>query len=103
MIKETEHTHKLKSLIESKFKSHPGHTKDFWFATTRKDSIKLLDDFFDKRLNLFGDYEDAVTFKSNTVFHSALSPLINVGLITPQDIIERINKSSKKINISQSN
>jgi len=100
VIKETEHTHKLKSLIESKFKSHPGHTKDFWFATTRKDSIKLLDDFFDKRLNLFGDYEDSVTFKSNTVFHSALSPLINVGLITPQDIIERINKSSKKININ---
>ncbi len=26
--------------------------------------------------------------------------MINVGLITPQDIIERINKSSKKININ---
>ena len=100
VIKETEHTHKLKPFIESKFKSHPGHTKDFWFATTRKDSIKLLDEFFEKRLNLFGDYEDAVTFKSNTVFHSALSPMINVGLISPQDIIERINKSSKKININ---
>ena len=53
VIKETEHTHKLKSLIDSKFKSHPGHTKEFWFATTRKDSIKLLDDYYDKRLNIY--------------------------------------------------
>ena len=45
----------------------------------------------------FGDYEDAVTDKSNTVFHSALSPLINLGLITPEEIIEKLRKIENKV------
>ena len=45
-----------------------------------------------ERIKLFGDYEDAVTDKSNTVFHSALSPLINLGLITPEEIITKLKK-----------
>ena len=40
------------------------------------------DQFLKERIKLFGDFEDAVTDKSHTVFHSALSPLINLGLIT---------------------
>ena len=32
-ITETVHTKKLKILIDKNFKSHPGNTKDFWFAT----------------------------------------------------------------------
>ena len=50
-----------------------------------------------KELNLFGDYEDAVTDKSNTVFHSALSPLINLGLITPEEIITKLKKVENKV------
>ncbi len=97
---ETTITKKLKPFIETNFKDHPGSTSEFWFPTTRKEALNLLDDFFDKRLNLFGDYEDAVTHRSNIVFHSALSPLINVGLITPQIILNKINKYSKKIKIN---
>ena len=82
-IKETKDTIALKKFINSNFKDNPGNVDKFWFPTTRKDANKWLDDFFKERIKLFGDYEDAVTDKSNTVFHSALSPLINLGLITP--------------------
>ena len=30
--------------------------------------------------------------KSNILFHSALSPLINIGLITPDKILEKLKK-----------
>ena len=60
---------------------------NFGFQQLRKDASKWLDEFLKERIKLFGDYEDAVTDKSNTVFHSALSPLINLGLITPEEII----------------
>ena len=80
-IKETKETVVLKKFINSNFKDHPGNTENFWFPTTRKDANKWLDEFLKERIKLFGDYEDAVTEKSNTVFHSALSPLINLGLI----------------------
>ena len=96
-IKETKETVNLKKIIDSKFKNHPGEIDNFWFPTTRKDANKWLDEFLKERIKLFGDYEDAVTDKSNTVFHSALSPLINLGLITPEEIIEKLKKIESKV------
>jgi deoxyribodipyrimidine photolyase-related protein len=99
-IKETKNTLVLKKFIDSNFMDHPGDTKKFWFPTTRQDANKWLDEFLKERIKLFGDYEDAVTEKSNTVFHSALSPLINLGLITPEEIIEKLKKIESKIPIN---
>jgi len=99
-LKETLHTKDLKKFIETNFKNHPGSTDNFWFATTREQSHKLLDYFLKNKINLFGDYEDAVSKKSNILFHSALSPLINIGLITPLEIIEKIKKIENKIRIN---
>ena len=70
-IKQTQHTKKLKPIIEKNFKDHPGNTKDFWFATKYDDVEKLLDFFIKEKSNLFGDYEDAVDQKDNILFHSA--------------------------------
>jgi len=89
-IKETIHTKKLKPIIEKVFKDHPGNTKVFWFATEYDDVIKLLNFFIKEKSNLFGDYEDAVDQKDNILFHSALSPYINLGLITPEFIIKKV-------------
>tara|TARA_B100000963_G_scaffold360567_1_gene391915 strand:- start:680 stop:2083 length:1404 start_codon:yes stop_codon:yes gene_type:complete len=99
-IKETKNTIFLKKFINNNFKDHPGNTAKFWFPTTRKDANKWLDEFLKERIKLFGDYEDAVTDKSNTVFHSALSPLINIGLITPEEIIEKLRKIENKVPIN---
>ena len=89
-IKETKHTKILKPIIEKLFSKHPGDTKKFWFATEYKDILKLLDFFIKDKLNLFGDYEDAVDQNNNILFHSALSPYLNLGLITPDIIIQKI-------------
>ncbi len=89
-INQTSHTKKLKPIIEKIFKDHPGSTKEFWFATEYSDVVKLLDFFIKEKSNLFGDYEDAVDQKDNILFHSALSPYINLGLITPELIINKI-------------
>ena len=99
-LKNTLHTENLKKFIEINFKSHPGSINKFWFATTRDQSHKLLDDFLKNRINLFGDYEDAVSKRSNVLFHSALSPLMNIGLITPMEILEKIKKIDNKVKIN---
>ena len=64
-INETNHTKKLKPIIEKLFKDHPGKTDNFWFATEYNDVIKLLNFFIKEKSNLFGDYEDAVNQKDN--------------------------------------
>ena len=99
-LKFTNHTSQLKKFIELNFKDHPGSTENFWFPTTRLDAQKQLDRFLKERIKLFGDYEDAVSYKSNTMFHSALSPLINLGLLTPEEILIKLKKIENKVPIN---
>jgi deoxyribodipyrimidine photolyase-related protein len=95
-ISETSHTKKLKPIIERVFKNHPGSTNNFWFATSYNEVIKLTDFFIKNKLNLFGDYEDAVDQSNNILFHSSLSPYINLGLITPELLIKKVLEFHKK-------
>ncbi len=98
-FKETEHTKDLKEIVEKMFSHHPGNTKSFWTCTNRKDTESYLDYFLDKKIENFGDYEDAVDQRDNILFHSALSPQINLGLLTPEEIISKIkSKTISKIN-----
>ena len=96
IISETSHTKKLKPIIEKLFKNHPGSTNNFWFATNYNDVIKLTDFFVKNKLNLFGDYEDAVDQGNNILFHSSLSPYINLGLITPELLMKKVLDFHKK-------
>lgn len=98
-LKETKHTKDLKEIVEKTFSNHPGNTKSFWTCTNRKDTESYLDYFLDKKIENFGDYEDAVDQRDNILFHSALSPQINLGLLTPKEIISKIkSKTISKIN-----
>ena len=96
IISETSHTKKLKPIIERVFKNHPGSTNNFWFATSYNEVIRLTDFFIKNKLNLFGDYEDAVDQSNNILFHSSLSPYINLGLITPELLIKKVLEFHKK-------
>ncbi len=97
---DTLHTRYLKKIVAKEFDNHPGDVKDFWFPTTRKDVNKWFDNFLMNRFELFGDYEDAVSHNSHILFHSAISPFINIGLITPYEILEKTKKLEKKIKIN---
>ena len=59
-----------------------------------------LDYFLSEKLNLFCDYDDEVIQRDNFLFHSALSPLINSGLITPEKIVDRLKKLRTKVNLN---
>ena len=97
---ETQHTKDLKKIVDELFKENPGNVEDFWIGTTREDSIKFFKYFLKFKLNLFGDYEDAVDQRDNILFHSALSPMVNVGLITPAEILSKLKELKVKVNIN---
>ena len=59
---------------------------DFDYAVTRAEALAALQDFMDHRLALFGDYEDALTRRSHVVYHSLLSPYLNLGLLEPLEV-----------------
>lgn len=82
-------TEEVKQLVDELFPEHPGTTEGFQWATSREQALKLLDEFFEKRFEHFGPYEDAIESKEVFLFHSVLSPYINMGLITPKEVIDK--------------
>lgn len=89
-------TRDVMKLTEQRFGKHPGQAADLWLPTDRKGARKWLDLFLNERLPNFGPYEDAIPVHSDFVFHSVISPLINVGLLTPAEVIERILEHAEK-------
>ncbi|MBC8034208.1 MAG: cryptochrome/photolyase family protein, partial [Chitinophagaceae bacterium] len=61
-----------------------------FYAVTFEEAEKALNYFAEERLALFGVYEDAMTAKSPVLYHSMLSPLLNTGLLTPQQVIDKV-------------
>ena len=86
----------VKILIDEKFKKHPGNISGFLIPTNREAALNWLQSFFKDRFKNFGDYEDALTTESNLVFHSLLSPLLNIGLLVPSEVIQEALKYHKK-------
>ena len=99
-FKLTTHTKYLIKIIDDKFKDHIGQLDDFWLCTTRNDAWRVFDHFLEEKINLFGDYEDAVDQRDNVLFHSSLSPLMNLGLITPSEILEKLQKIKNEVKIN---
>lgn len=80
-------------LIEKYFPHAPGNRlskqpENFIFPVTRADALLHLDHFLKNKLQDFGEFEDAISSQEKFVFHSLLSPVINIGLITPKEVIE---------------
>ena len=85
----------LKLTINSFFHDHPGSTDYLWMPTDREESLIWLDNFFEIKFSNFGNYEDAIRSENNFLFHSAISPILNMGLITPDEVIKKALEFSK--------
>jgi deoxyribodipyrimidine photolyase-related protein len=82
----------ISQFIEDNFSEHPGLLSEVWMPLSRKEALKNLDNFINIKFKNFGPYEDAILIEDNFLFHSALSPSLNLGLITPKEIINKILK-----------
>ncbi|MEM9328729.1 MAG: FAD-binding domain-containing protein, partial [Bacteroidota bacterium] len=45
--------------------------------------------FLKERFDQFGPYEDAIDQQGVFLFHSVLSPYMNMGLLTPEEVVQR--------------
>ena len=80
-------THAVIALVKQMFSHHPGCANDLWLPVTRPGALAWWGQFKATYFQWFGDYEDAIDDRDPFLFHSAISPLINIGLLTPQEII----------------
>ena len=93
------YTREATAYIGPKFPNNPGSLKRFRWPVTRKDSETWLDRFIDERLSSFGLYEDAISTKHAYIYHAAITPMLNIGLLDPQDVIDRVMDKATKCDI----
>ena len=78
------------SYVEKNFDAHYGELNDFInYPIDFESAEQWLQQFFEYRFHEFGAYEDAIVKEEHFLNHSLLSPLINVGLMHPMDVIDK--------------
>ncbi|MGB1621222.1 MAG: cryptochrome/photolyase family protein [Synechococcus sp.] len=57
------------------------------YPVTHDDAARWLEQFLDHRLLQFGAYEDAISQHHRVMWHSVLTPMLNIGLLTPEQVL----------------
>ena len=92
--------------VHKYFAGNPGMLNGHrYFPIDHREAEDWLKQFLIFRFHEFGTYEDAIVDKELILNHSLLSPLINVGLITPKYILQAAlnyaNKNDIPINSTE--
>ncbi len=83
-------------LVGQRFADHFGDLQSFGWAVTRSNALKALKHFVKDCLPQFGHYQDAMKSGEELLFHSALSPYINLGLLEAREVCEAALAAHKK-------
>lgn len=81
--------------VNRHFAKHPGRAEDFRYPVTHAEAESWFTHFLETRLRYFGPYEDAISQEHAFLFHSVLTPMLNVGLLTPQQVLDRTLEFSR--------
>lgn len=98
-FEETKFIKEAKQYVEKHFSNNLGTTEFFNYPITFEQARKSFLDFLNNRFLNFGIYEDAIDKSNNILFHSVLSPSINIGLITPSEVLKHTLEYANEINI----
>lgn len=75
--------------IERDFPESCGVQAPFRYPVSHEEASCWLEEFLERRLPQFGPYEDAISSRHAIIFHSVLTPALNIGLLTPDQIVRQ--------------
>ncbi|WP_169978960.1 cryptochrome/photolyase family protein [Tautonia rosea] len=67
-----------------------GSVEGFALPVTHDEAEASFDDFLQHRLESFGPFEDAMSRSEGVLFHSVLSPQMNLGLLDPLEMAQAV-------------
>ena len=82
--------------LESEPLSLIGSGDAFAYPITHAEAEVWLDRFLAERFVHFGDYEDAISRLHRVMWHGVLTPMLNIGLLTPQQVLDRALDAGKE-------
>ncbi len=75
--------------VKDAFGDNPGNPDTFCWPTSHAEAEDSFETFLEQRFAEFGPYEDALSSEHPWVFHSLLTPPLNIGLISPRRVLDR--------------
>jgi len=97
-VDKNKYVREAEGYVEEHFSENYGEKGPFIYPVNFQDAKEWLDEFLASRMKLFGDYEDAISTEENYLYHSVLTPMLNIGLLNPQYVIDRTLELHKKHN-----
>lgn len=88
--KDSKHIRDVSTLVTKYFSSHPGEIDNFWLPTKRNQALEWLDDFLRERFQYFGDFQDALEQSEPFLYHSVVSPMVNIGHLLPKEVVSKV-------------
>ncbi|MEM6588116.1 MAG: cryptochrome/photolyase family protein [Pseudomonadota bacterium] len=85
--------------VEAEFADNHGSLEHLIYPTTHADAAEWLDRFLHDRMHAFGPYEDAIVEGENFLWHGVLTPMLNVGLLTPRQILDATLEHAAKTDV----
>jgi deoxyribodipyrimidine photolyase-related protein len=89
-------TRRVIRLVNERFAGHPGATDSFDWPVTPEHAAAALEDFVSHRLPVFGAYQDAMWTGEPFLYHSLLSPALNLKLLDPRKAVAAAEKAWRK-------
>jgi deoxyribodipyrimidine photolyase-related protein len=83
-------TREVMAMIEQRHPDTFGNLAGFDLAVTRKDAEAVWAFALERCLPHFGPWEDAMSSAHPDLFHSMTSPLLNLTLLRPRDLVEQV-------------
>ena len=96
-FKESEFIQEAKKYVKKYYSKNYGQIDGpNLFVDNFSDSSSWFKQFLENKLAKFGDYEDAIVENEMILYHSVLTPMLNIGLINPNEIIDQTLAYAKK-------
>ncbi len=86
--KEDSFVREARRYVAVRFPGAIGSDAEFGYPTDHAGAAAWLGDFVRERLAHFGDYEDAMSTSHDALFHSVLTPMLNIGLLSPRQVVD---------------
>lgn len=90
------HNKKIIVEIETNFPESVGNADPILYPTTHEEAQNALHLFLKEKFAWFGAYQDAIQMEESSLFHSLLSSSLNIGLLTPQQVIHATIKHAQE-------
>lgn len=87
-FKERPEVKEAKEYVSTHFGTNYGSLETFNYPIDAEEAKVVLRDFLHNRWSHYGVYQDAIVKGESYLFHSLLTPALNIGLLSPNQIVQ---------------